>query len=287
MSRMSKLVTGALAAVVADILVNVIAASIHVPRKYFLLVPLSLLALVILTVALNLDFQDGRTVLSHRKSAASRHADNPKSPESSGETEAISHKPEAISHRTKAVSRKPEIIKGKRMARWEIEALCWAGLFHDINVATLFYVMTLVALGLITCGISFIVWTTQIAIGLITMAIGLSLITLLIWINTGIRIRLILSGEGIRLIDARGKHFIRWGEAANFRIMTVGRFLSNAYLVADPLQEAWQFEKKWKYDSKRKVIRLCNLSASGIDSRMVSTALENWDPQSAAKKEHD
>jgi hypothetical protein len=243
MPRVSKLVVGALIAVVAEVLVNVIAAAVRVPQQYFLLIPGSLILLVVLAIVLDLDLPDGHLTLSLHKSRASSS-----SWERSGEA---------------------QVVEGKRQRR--TDGIGWS----LASVSFAFAVMLLVPLGIIA-----MVGTSKvhrnIPQGSAMLTAGFFLFAVAEWAYVGVRSRLIFSREGICLVELSGKKFIRWDEATNFR--TLKPFLITVFLVADSVPGSRWFEERWDYDEKRGVIRLCDLTALSISPGRVNAALEYWDP---------
>jgi hypothetical protein len=99
---------------------------------------------------------------------------------------------------------------------------------------------------------------------------------LYLWMIMGVRVLLIFTEDGITLRNIKGRHFIGWDDATNFR---TERPVFSAFLVATPVKGSTYFLGPWDYDKENNIIKICNLSLVGIALGAVDGALARCDPE--------
>lgn len=244
MAWIFKRIIVALIGVLTEVLVSVVAASIHIPGKYPLVAFVVLVVLVILTVALDSNLPDGRTVLSHRKVAKFWHAHMSKRP---------------------GPGRKFRIISGARTG----------SIGGYMTVTTLYKGLTAPASIMIVTGIICTVMIANIAAVSMLITIAVPCVVLLARYSIGARARLIFFKAGICFIDRDSIGFMPWGEADSFRVEPTLNY-KKEYLVADPIPGSWPPGRRGFPDKKWGAIKICNLTKSRINSEAVNAALSEW-----------
>jgi hypothetical protein len=127
-------------------------------------------------------------------------------------------------------------------------------------------------------GLAYTIGTSRVqqdlAVGIPLMTCSIIGLTLGIALCRGVRISLTFSSEGITLTDASGRRLIRWDQATNFHTMKPLFF--TWYLVAESVPGSDYFLGPWGFDDTNDLIRICDLTASGISRSDVDGALRYW-----------
>lgn len=237
MNRLAGLAASAILVVIGEIAIAVTASSVALPKKYSYLIPVAAFIVAVILTAV----PDSRR---EQKSRGNRRAPAGY-PVPPGE--------------------KIHVLRGRRQKRPSGQALAGVGL---LGTAYLMFVF----------GLALLVGTSRLhqnpAVGAPLLCASIMAVVCGITLCCGVRISLTFSSEGVMLTDARGHHLLSWDQATNLH--TMKPFLLTVYLVAEPVPGSEYFLGPWGFDRTNNLIRVCDLTASGISRSDVDGALQYW-----------